>query len=50
MEVPGLGVESELQLLAYITAIATQDLSHVWNLHHGIRQLGILDPLSETRD
>ena len=27
MEVPRLGVESELQLLAYPTAIATRDLS-----------------------
>ena len=26
MEVPGLGVESELQLLAYATAIAMLDL------------------------
>ena len=29
MEVPRLGVELELQLLAYITAIATQDLSRI---------------------
>ena len=29
MEVPGLGVESELLLLAYTTATATQDLSHI---------------------
>ena len=29
MEVPGLGVESELQLLAYTTATATRDLSHM---------------------
>ena len=28
MEVPKLGVELELQLLAYTTATATQDLSH----------------------
>ena len=27
MEVPGLGVESELQLLAYDTTTATPDLS-----------------------
>ena len=33
MEVPRLGVESELQLLAYTTA--TQDPSCVGNLHHG---------------
>ena len=29
MEVPRLGVELELQLLAYTTATATQDLSHI---------------------
>ena len=34
MEVPMLGVESELQLLAYTTAIATQDPSHVCDLLH----------------
>ena len=33
MEVLGLGVESELQLLAYTTATATWDLSHVWDLY-----------------
>ena len=33
MEVPGLVVESELQLLAYTTATATGDLSHICNLH-----------------
>ena len=32
MEVPRPGVKSELQLLAYTTA--TQDLSHICNLHH----------------
>ena len=30
-----LGVESELQLPAYTTATATQDLSHVFNTAHG---------------
>ena len=34
MEVPRLGVQSELQLPAYTTAIAMQDLSCVCNLHH----------------
>ena len=34
MEVPRLGVESELQLLAYATAIAMLDLSHICNLHY----------------
>ena len=32
--VPRLGVESELQLLVYITAIATRDLSHMCGLYH----------------
>ena len=31
-EVLGLGIKSELQLPAYTTSIATQDLSHVCNL------------------
>ena len=31
MEVPGLGVESELQLPGYTTATATPDLSHFWS-------------------
>ena len=34
MEVPRLDVKSELQLLAYTTATATQELSHVCDLHH----------------
>ena len=46
MEVPRLGVESKLQLLAYTTAIATQDLSHVCNLHHNSQQRQILNPLN----
>ena len=50
MEIPRLGVESELQLLAYTTAIATWDLSHVYNLHHSSRQPWILNPLNEARD
>ena len=35
MEVPRLGVESQLQLLAGTTATATPDLSCVCDLHHG---------------
>ena len=34
MEVPRLEVKLELQPLAYTTAIATWDLSHICNLHH----------------
>ena len=50
MEVPRLGVELELQLLACITATATPDLSHIWDLHHSSRQCQILNTLSEVRD
>ena len=50
MEVPRLGVYSELYLLAYTTATATQDLSHVCTLHHSSQQRWILNALSKTRD
>ena len=52
MEIPRLGVASELQLPAYATATATamQDLSQVCNLHHSSQQHWILNPLSEARD
>ena len=50
MEIPRLGVESELQLLTYTTATATQDLSPVCDLLHSSQQRRILSPLSETRD
>ena len=36
MEVPRLGVESELKLLVYIRATATPDPSHVCNLHQSL--------------
>ena len=38
MEVPRLGAESELQLLAYTTATVTQDPSHVCDLQHSSQQ------------
>ena len=50
MEVPRLGVESELQLPTYTTARAMQDLSHICDLHHSSWQRWILNPLSEARD
>ena len=40
----------ELQLPACTTATATQDLSHVCDLHHSSWQCQICDPLSEARD
>jgi len=48
MEVPMLGVKLELQLLAYATARATQDLSHVCDLLYSSWQLQILNPLSHN--
>ena len=50
MEVPRLGVESELKLPAYTTATAMQDLSHIYNLHGRSWQHQILNPLIEARD
>ena len=50
MEVPRLGVQWELLLLAYTTATATPDLSCVFDLHHSARQRWILNPLSKSRD
>ena len=50
MEVPGLGVESELQLLAYATATAKRDSSHVCHLHHSSWQHQIFNPRSQARD
>ena len=50
MKVSRLGVQLELELLACATATATQDASHVCDLHHSSRQHQILDPLREARD
>jgi len=49
MEVPRLGVETELQLPAYTTATARLDLSHICNPHHSSWQHQILNPLSKAR-
>ena len=48
MEVPRLGVESELQLLSCVTA--AQDPNRVCHLYHSSRQCWIFNPLSEARD
>ena len=48
MEVPRLGVESELQLPAYTTV--TPDLSRICDVHHSSQQHQILNPLSKARD
>ena len=50
MEVPRLGVQSELQLLAYIRATAMWEPSPICDLYHSSRQCWILNPLNETRD
>ena len=36
MEVPRLGVKSQLQLWAYTTATAMLDLSHICDLHRSL--------------
>ena len=50
MEVPRLGVKSELQPPAYTTATATLGLSPICDLHHSSRQCRILNLLNEARD
>ena len=50
LEVPRLGVKSELQLLANATATAALDLSHIYNLNHSLWQCRILNPLNKARD
>ena len=50
MEVPGLGVKSELQLPAYTTATATLDLRLICDLCCSSQQHQILDPLIKAGD
>ena len=50
MEIPRLGVESELQPLSYAIATATWDPSHICDLHHSSQQGWILNPVSKARD
>ena len=54
MEVPRLGVESELQLpgtaIATAAVTATRDPSHICELRHSSWQHRILNPLSEAKD
>ena len=49
MEVPRLGFELDLQLLAYSTATTKRDLSLVFDLHLSLQQPWILNPLSKAR-
>ena len=50
VEVPRLGVKSELQLPSYAIATATSGLSCIYNLHQSSWQCQILNPLSGARD
>ena len=50
IEVPRLGVESELQLPVYATATAMPDLSHICKQHCTSEQHQILNLLSEAKD
>ena len=50
MEVPRLGVKSELQQLTYTRATATPDPSHICDLQHSSQQHQILNLLSNARD
>ena len=49
-EVPGLGVNLELQLPANTIATATRDLSCICNLHLSLQQGWFLNLLREARD
>ena len=48
VEVPRPGIRSELQLQAYITATATWDPSHIWDLSQLVATPG-LNPLNKAR-
>ena len=51
MDVPWLGVELELHLLAYVTTdTATPELSCICDLCCSLQQCRILNPLSKVRD
>ena len=50
MEVPSLGVKSELQLPAYITAMWTRGPNSICDLHHSSQQCQIPNPLREAMD
>ena len=50
MEVPWWGVKSELQLQAYTTTTATQEPSHVCDLHHISWQRQIPNPMNGARE
>ena len=49
MDIPRLGIESELQLPPYASTTATPDPCYICNLHHSAQQCQILNPLSRAR-
>ena len=50
MELPRIGFNSELQLLAHPTATATQNPSLIWDQRHCSRQPWVLNALSKAKD
>ena len=50
VELPRLGVKSELRPLSTATATTMQDLRCVCDLYHSSQQLQILNPLGAVRD
>ena len=50
MEVPRLGVKSDLQLPAYTTATAMPDWGWVSNLYQSSEHHWVFNPLREARD
>ena len=50
MAVPRLGVQLELQLLAYTTATAMPEPSCVCDLHYSLWRCWVLNPLNKARD
>ena len=50
MEVSRLGGRIEAVAAVYTTAPATQDPSHICDLHHSSLQRWILNPLSKAKD
>ena len=50
MEVPELGIKSELQLQACAVATATPDPSHIFDLYRMLQQHWIPNPLSKAGD
>ena len=50
MKYPRLEIESELNLLAYITAVVMLDPSHICDPPHSLQKLWIHNPLIEAKD